>query len=123
MPISQNIHYICSKHSSILMKLNKIKNVEFICGKAEDIITRQKFDCDTIIVDPPRKGIDKRAIDVLNNSSAKNIIYVSCDPITLARDINRLSNYKVMEVELFNMFPRTYHVECVSVLHRKSLEK
>lgn len=111
------------KNANQNKELNKIKNVEFICGKAEDIITRQKFDCDTIIVDPPRKGIDKRAIDVLNNSSAKNIIYVSCDPITLARDINRLNNYEVMEVELFNMFPRTYHVECVSVLHRKSLEK
>ena len=111
------------KNANKNKELNKIKNVEFICGKAEDIITRQKFDCDTIIVDPPRKGIDKRAIDVLNNSSAKNIIYVSCDPITLARDINRLNNYEVMEVELFNMFPRTYHVECVSVLHRKSFEK
>lgn len=111
------------KNANQNKELNKIKNVEFICGKAEDIITRQKFDCDTIIVDPPRKGIDKRAIDVLNNSSAKNIIYVSCDPITLARDINRLNNYEVMEVELFNMFPRTYHVECVSVLHRKSFEK
>ena len=58
--------------------------------------------------------------DVIN---IENIIYVSCDPITLARDINRLNNYEVMEVELFNMFPRTYHVECVSVLHRKSFEK
>ena len=107
------------KNANKNKELNKIKNVEFICGKAEDIITRQKFDCDTIIVDPPRKGIDKRAIDVLNNSSAKNIIYVSCDPITLARDINRLNNYEVMEVELFNMFPRTYHVECVVVLKLK----
>ena len=107
------------KNANQNKELNKIKNVEFICGKAEDIITRQKFDCDTIIVDPPRKGIDKRAIDVLNNSSAKNIIYVSCDPITLARDINRLNNYEVMEVELFNMFPRTYHVECVVVLKLK----
>lgn len=107
------------KNANQNKELNKIKNVEFICGKAEDIITRQKFDCDTIIVDPPRKGIDKRAIDVLNNSSAKNIIYVSCDPITLARDINRLNNYEVMEVELFNMFPRTYHVECVCVLNLK----
>lgn len=111
------------KNANKNKELNKIKNVEFICGKAEDIITRQKFDCDTIIVDPPRKGIDKRAIDVLNNSSAKNIIYVSCDPITLARDINRLNNYKVMEVELFNMFPRTYHVECVTVLCRKNFIK
>lgn len=107
------------KNANKNKELNKIKNVDFICGKAEDIITRQKFDCDTIIVDPPRKGIDKRAIDVLNNSSAKNIIYVSCDPITLARDINRLNNYEVMEVELFNMFPRTYHVECVVVLKLK----
>lgn len=104
-------------------QLNNITNIDFICGKVEEIITNKRFNCDTIIVDPPRSGINKKAISVLNESGAEAIIYVSCDPITLARDINLLSNYELKEIELFNMFPCTYHVECVSLLSLKTLEK
>lgn len=100
-------------------KLNNITNIEFICGKVEEIINKKHFNCDTIIVDPPRSGINKKAISVLNESGAEFILYVSCDPVTLSRDINLLSNYELKEIELFNMFPCTYHVECVCVLNRR----
>ena len=104
-------------------ELNKVSNISFKCGKVEDVINNDNVEYDTIIVDPPRSGVDKKAIEVLNNSETDTIIYVSCDPITLARDVKLLSNYQVKEVELFNMFPRTYHVECVSLLSRKTVEK
>ena len=100
-------------------ELNKVSNISFKCGKVEDVINNDNVEYDTIIVDPPRSGVDKKAITVLNNSGSNIIIYVSCDPITLARDVKLLDNYVVKEVELFNMFPRTYHCESVAVLERK----
>ena len=100
-------------------ELNKVSNISFKCGKVEDVINNDNVEYDTIIVDPPRSGVDKKAIEVLNNSETDTIIYVSCDPITLARDVKLLDNYIVKEVEIFNMFPRTYHCESVAVLERK----
>lgn len=100
-------------------ELNNIENIDFKCGKVEDIIDNSYNNYDLIIVDPPRSGIDKKALDVINNSAAKKLIYVSCDPVTLARDIKGLTKYELKEVELFNMFPRTYHCESVTVLERK----
>ena len=99
-------------------ELNNVENINFKCGKVEDVINKDNVGYDTIIVDPPRSGIDKSAVEVLNNSNANLIVYVSCDPITLARDVKLLSNYEVKEVELFNMFPRTYHCESVCVLEK-----
>ena len=75
---------------------------------------------DLVIVDPPRGGLDYKTINVLNYSNIKRIIYVSCNITTLARDLNILNNYSVKEMKLFNMFPRTYHVETVSVLCRRN---
>ena len=100
-------------------ELNKVSNISFKCGKVEDVINNDNVEYDTIILDPPRSGVDKKAITVLNNSGSNIIIYVSCDPITLARDVKLLNNYVVKEVEIFNMFPRTYHCESVCVLERR----
>lgn len=104
-------------------ELNKAKNISFTCGKVERIIDSSYNNYDLIIVDPPRSGIDKKALEVINNSKTESVIYVSCDPVTLARDIKELTNYELKEVELFNMFPRTYHVECISVLECRNVEK
>ncbi len=99
------------------MTLNNINNIEFICDKVENIITNFSSDIDLIIVDPPRAGLDKKTLTTLKNICPKTIIYVSCDPATLARDLKELSeNYIINYVKPFNMFPRTYHVECVCVL-------
>lgn len=106
-------------------KINNVENIEFILGKVEDKLDFiSNNNIDTIIVDPPRSGLHKKVIPILEKISPKTIIYVSCDPITMARDIKLLSNnYELVEVTPYDMFPNTYHVECVSVLHRKSLEK
>lgn len=101
-------------------KLNHIRNIDFICSDASNI---DLTGFDIVIVDPPRSGLDNKTKEYLKTINPKKIIYVSCDPVTLARDIKELTNYELKEVELFNMFPRTYHVETVSVLYRKTIEK
>lgn len=105
--------------ANINKKINDIRNIEFICGRVEDNIESFK-DIDLVIVDPPRAGLDKKTIDNLVRIGSRNIIYISCDPVTLARDLNMLSEeYDVSELTPVDMFPNTYHVECVTVLSRK----
>lgn len=100
-------------------KENNISNISFYNGKVEDLIDTFK-QVDSIIIDPPRKGLDKYTIDNILKLNPESIIYVSCDPATLARDLNILKdNYNVIEVNPIDMFPNTYHVECVCVLKRK----
>lgn len=110
---------ICANENK---KINKIKNVSFICGDVSKNI--HNLNSDIIVVDPPRSGLsEKTIIDILKINPEK-IIYVSCDVITLARDLKVLNNnYDVVEVSPYDMFPHTYHVECVSLLCRKNLEK
>lgn len=92
---------------------NMISNVSFICSDVSLVID-DNINCDVLIVDPPRVGIDKHTIDVINKSGIKKIIYVSCDPMTLVRDIKRLDNYEFVDITLVDMFPQTHHVEsCV----------
>ena len=104
-------------------ELNETENISFICDKVENQIDSFK-DIDLIIVDPPRAGLDHKTINYLSKINPNTIVYVSCDPITLARDLNILKdNYNIKSITPFNMFPRTYHVETVSVLCRKTIEK
>ena len=97
--------------------LNKIENTEFICGKVENIIENIKDKIDVIILDPPRNGSDTLTLQTINKINPKTIIYVSCNPDTLARDLKELmNNYKIVEITPYDMFPNTYHVECVCKL-------
>ena len=104
--------------ANVNKKINNVENIEFILGKVEDKLDFiSNNNIDTVIVDPPRSGLHKKVIPILEKISPKTIIYVSCDPITMARDINLLSNnYELVEVTPYDMFPNTYHVECVCVL-------
>ena len=99
-------------------KLNNLNNIEFICDKVENKINEFN-DIDLVIVDPPRAGLDNKTKNYLKEINPERIIYVSCDPITLARDIKDLDTYKVNYIKVFNMFPRTYHCESVCVLERR----
>lgn len=98
------------------IKENNTTNYDIILGSVDDI----SGDFDTVIVDPPRAGLSKKLIDYLNNSSSDKLIYVSCNPSTLKRDINLLDNYKIEDISLFNMFPSTEHIESVVYLKRKN---
>ena len=104
------------KNANINKELNKIDNIEFICNDAKNI----KGEFDTIIIDPPRNGMSVYVIDYLNYSKAKNIIYISCNPNTLKRDIGYLDKYEIKELSACDMFPRTKHIECVCLLERKN---
>ena len=105
------------------MRLNNISNIEYICDKVENVIDRFN-NYDLVIVDPPRAGLDKKSCQYLIDMNPKNIIYISCDPNTLMRDLKILGNiYSIKEITPYNLFPKTYHVECVSLLSRKTIEK
>lgn len=99
-------------------ELNNTNNISFICDKVENKIDEFN-DIDLVIVDPPRAGLDEKTRKYLKEINSKEIIYVSCDPVTLARDIKDLDTYKVKYIKVFNMFPRTYHCESIVVLERK----
>ena len=102
-------------------ELNNIENIEFICDDAKNIIKKLKYNPDLIILDPPRSGLYKGMIEDILKFNSKKIIYVSCNPITLVRDLNQLKEkYNIIEVQPLDMFPNTYHVECVSVLTRRN---
>ena len=91
--------------------INNIDNINFECKGAKEITNT---DYDVIVVDPPRAGLDSVTINKLLDSNTDKIVYVSCNPITLARDIKLLeSKYKVCDMTLFDMFPNTKHVESV----------
>ncbi len=102
-------------------KINNIGNIEFYAGDVEKvlpkILEKENIKPNTIFVDPPRKGLDNNTIQLLNSLEAENIIYISCNPATLARDLKLLSEkYEIGEVQPVDMFPYTSHVECVTVL-------
>ena len=97
-----------------------IENISFICDTTSNINNIVNNDFDVIIVDPPRSGLDKNTINFLINSKAKRIVYVSCDIMTLVRDLNILKqDYDIREITPVDMFPNTYHVETVCILERK----
>ena len=97
---------------------NNIKNINIINGKVEDNIDKFK-DIDLVITDPPRSGMDKKTIEYLTKINSKYIIYISCNMDTLKRDLDNLSNYEIVELDLVNMFKKTYHCEVVTILERK----
>ena len=104
-------------------KENKVENVEFFVGESEVVIPdliNKGVKADVVVVDPPRKGCDKKLLDAITNIDAKKIVYVSCDPSTLGRDLKVLeeNGYKTLEVQPVDMFPNTAHVECVVLMSR-----
>lgn len=102
-------------------ELNNLNNIKFICDKVENQIDNFK-NVDMIIVDPPRKGLDPKTKEYLNLIKAKHLVYISCDPVTFARDLNDLKeNYDIEYIKPFNMFPKTYHVENVAYLKLKNI--
>ena len=105
-------------------KLNYITNVRFICadaGQAATHLAEEGIRPDVIVVDPPRKGIDQATIDAIGAMAPERVVYVSCDPATLACDIKLLGEqgYQLKRYKVFDLFPRTFHVETVVLMSRK----
>lgn len=104
-------------------KINHITNAQFICAdapKGAEILKKQGVNPDIIILDPPRKGCEKSLFDTIEQLSPKKIVYVSCDSATLARDLAILKEkgYEAKKVSAVDMFPRTPHVECVTLIEK-----
>ena len=103
--------------------LNGIKTVDFICADANDAaidLNTKGIRPDVVVVDPPRKGLAPNVIDTIAALSPTRVVYVSCDPATLARDLKifEAKGFKAMEATAFDMFPRCAHVECVVLMSR-----
>ena len=99
--------------------INNIYNIEFQALTVENWIRENESSFDAIVVDPPRSGLTKNVINFLIRSKAKRIIYVSCNPSTLARDLRLIienSKYAVKKIRFIDMFPQTYHIEVIVLL-------
>ncbi len=103
-------------------KLNGFKNTEFFCADASTAFQylENRGKIDVVFLDPPRKGCDEKLIDDVAKANPEKIVYISCDPATLARDLKRFSEkgYKTEKITPVDMFPRTHHVESVVLLAR-----
>ncbi|MFD3447622.1 23S rRNA (uracil(1939)-C(5))-methyltransferase RlmD [Microbacteriaceae bacterium 4G12] len=102
-------------------ELNNITNVEFAVGEAETVIPnwyKQGIQAEVVVVDPPRKGCDEALLETILAMKPKKVVYVSCNPATLARDLKVLEEggYKTQEIQPVDMFPQTTHVENVVLL-------
>jgi 23S rRNA (uracil1939-C5)-methyltransferase len=100
-------------------KLNGIDNCEFLCGDVKMFLSQFNIQPDLLITDPPRVGMQRGVIDQILKLLPGRIIYISCNPSTLARDIALLKEvYKLEEVQPIDLFPNTYHIESVARLER-----
>ncbi|MCX5749862.1 MAG: 23S rRNA (uracil(1939)-C(5))-methyltransferase RlmD [Candidatus Saganbacteria bacterium] len=104
--------------------INNIKNVFFKCGEAGRTLKMFKeagFKPDLVVLDPPRSGCCNTVLESVKNMSPKKLIYVSCDPATLSRDLKILNDrYEVKRIQPVDMFPQTVHIECVAQLQKKN---
>ncbi|WP_457552683.1 23S rRNA (uracil(1939)-C(5))-methyltransferase RlmD [Desulfobacula sp.] len=101
-------------------QLNGIENCEFLEGDIKDVLPQLKQNPDVMIIDPPRMGMHKDVVQQVLSISPEKIVYVSCNPATLARDLELLgSKYEVRHIQPIDMFPHTYHIESVALLLRK----
>ena len=102
-------------------QLNGINNVMFKAGSVETLLPQVGIAPDVVLLDPPRKGCDRTVIDTLIHTSPKHIVYISCKPATLARDLKLLCQtdiYQLTHVQPADFFPQTPHVECAAFLAR-----
>jgi len=112
------------KDAKINAHLNKLDNTEFYAGKAEEVVPKMYKDgkkANVVVVDPPRKGCDEKVLDTIVSMEPDKVVYVSCNPSTLARDLAYLDErgYKCVEVQPVDMFPHTMHVESVAKIIKK----
>mgnify|MGYP005772883905 FL=1 len=107
-------------------KINNVNNIEFMVGDVEKafkvLIDEKKIIPNAVIVDPPRRGLDNTTINKLNELELKKLVYISCNPATMVRDLKMLEEkYDIKEIQPIDMFPYTSHVECVAMIELKKL--
>jgi len=114
--------------ANLCAQINGIKNAEFICADASnatEILTERSLSPDVIIIDPPRKGCDAETLKTIIDLAPQKLIYVSCDPASLASDLKLLAEngFEIKECQPLDMFPRTPHAETVILMTRYGLDK
>ena len=107
-------------------KINKIENIKFYSGDVEkilpELINTEKIKPDVVFVDPPRKGLDNKTIEILNKTKPEQVIYISCNPATMVRDLQKLENdYIIKEIQPVDMFPHTARVEAVVKMSKRDI--
>ncbi len=118
--LSKSAHYAAES----LKALNHLDNLENICGFAEREIHAIEDTLDFAVVDPPRAGCDKDFLEAILINNVASLIYISCNPSTLVRDLKILSDkYEISSVKIFDMFPRTANMETLVLLRQKDLTK
>ena len=105
-------------------KINNVSNIEFLAGDVEvvldEIVNKNNVSADVVLVDPPRRGLDMTSVNNILKIRPKKLVYISCNPATLVRDLKEFENlYNINEIIPVDMFPFTSHVECVSMLQLK----
>jgi 23S rRNA (uracil1939-C5)-methyltransferase len=121
--IGLEVHAASVRQAELNAKLNQIENVEFHVGAVENSLPQLEISPDIILLDPPRQGCDRAVIDALLALNPRQIVYISCKPTTLARDLKLLcaeDRYAIDLVQPADFFPQTSHVECVVFLNRQS---
>lgn len=106
--------------SDYVVNLDAFEHIEVYEGSVEFILPSLDIDPAMVIMDPPRAGVDASVVDWLAEQEVPLVVYVSCDPSTLARDVKRLvqKGYQLTEIAMFDQFPQTYHIETISILTR-----
>ena len=114
--VEENVESV--RLASLVRKMNNISNVELHCGDAGEFFAKENRKFDVVILDPPRKGCSVESLDNAVKLAKSQIIYVSCNPATLARDLKYLieKGAKVRFIQPFDMFCHTYHVESVAII-------
>ena len=102
--------------------INNVLNATYYCGSTDKVLSSINESFDTIIVDPPRSGLNKETLELILNLKSTTIAYISCDPITLARDLKiLLTEYRIKKNNILEMFPNTYHLETLVILEKKEV--
>jgi 23S rRNA (uracil1939-C5)-methyltransferase len=106
--------------ADFVLNLDEFNNVELYEGLAEEILPQLDVAPDAVVVDPPRAGLDRRVLEALVARRPASLVYISCDPSTLARDASTLvqGGYELVEAVPFDLFPQTYHIESISLFSR-----
>jgi len=122
--LSKYVTAVESSHISVKAgrangNINNLRNVKFEEADVEEFISSFEGKADVVVLDPPRGGAGKKVCEEILRISPEKIVYISCDPSTLARDLAMLKEkYEILSVQPFDMFPQTYHVECVTLMSR-----
>jgi 23S rRNA (uracil1939-C5)-methyltransferase len=113
-----------SSSNDYSINLDEFDNVSLYMGAVEEVLPALKIKPDILLLDPPRSGLDPKALTGVIESKPGKIIYISCDPATLARDLKYMitSGYNLESVTPFDLFPQTYHIESISILTKKEEE-